>query len=177
MIHITEDQVREILSPAKAVELLETCFRRLDAGQAVNHPRRRVRPPVPSWACRPSSASSTPQPAACRLVRFPRVLVSLPVPPPRGPLRLRRAEGSVADRATTRSRGGRRRGRRTASEDQSRQGSGPSVYQYEVIQPCCLLSVSLSAHSERIRRTRLPRDSLRPGDPRILPFTFRSPLD
>ena len=43
MIHITEDQVREILSPAKAVELLETCFRRLDAGQAVNHPRRRVR--------------------------------------------------------------------------------------------------------------------------------------
>ena len=43
MIHITEDQVREILSPSKAVELLETCFRRLDAGQAVNHPRRRVR--------------------------------------------------------------------------------------------------------------------------------------
>ena len=43
MIHITEDQVREILSPAKAVELLETCFRRLAAGQAVNHPRRRVR--------------------------------------------------------------------------------------------------------------------------------------
>ena len=43
MIHITEDQVREILSPAKAVELLETCFRRLDSGQAVNHPRRRVR--------------------------------------------------------------------------------------------------------------------------------------
>ena len=43
MIHITEDQVREILSPAKAIELLEGCFRRLDAGQAINHPRRRVR--------------------------------------------------------------------------------------------------------------------------------------
>ncbi len=43
MIHITEEQVREILSPAKAVELLETCFGRLDSGQAVNQPRRRVR--------------------------------------------------------------------------------------------------------------------------------------
>ncbi len=43
MIHITEDQVREVLSPAKAIELLEGCFCRLDTGQAVNNPRRRVR--------------------------------------------------------------------------------------------------------------------------------------
>lgn len=42
MIHITEDQVREALPMAKAIELVEECFRRLDVGRAVNQPRRRV---------------------------------------------------------------------------------------------------------------------------------------
>lgn len=42
MTHITEEQVREALSMAKAVELVEESFRRLDAGGAVNHPRRRM---------------------------------------------------------------------------------------------------------------------------------------
>jgi ornithine cyclodeaminase/alanine dehydrogenase-like protein (mu-crystallin family) len=42
MSHITEEQVREALSMAKAVELVEESLRRLDAGGAVNHPRRRV---------------------------------------------------------------------------------------------------------------------------------------
>lgn len=43
MIHITEQQVRETLTMAKAIELLEDGFRRLGQGRAVNHPRRRVR--------------------------------------------------------------------------------------------------------------------------------------
>ena len=43
MIHIVEEQVREVLTITKAIELLETCFLRFGAGQAVNHPRRRVR--------------------------------------------------------------------------------------------------------------------------------------
>jgi alanine dehydrogenase len=43
MIHIAEEQVREILSVNKAVELLENCFGRLGANQAVNHPRRRIK--------------------------------------------------------------------------------------------------------------------------------------
>ncbi len=42
MIHITEEQVRQALPMATAVDLVEECFRRLDAGTAVNHPRRRV---------------------------------------------------------------------------------------------------------------------------------------
>ncbi len=42
MIHISEEQVREALPMAKAVELVEGCFRRLDSGRAVNHPRRRL---------------------------------------------------------------------------------------------------------------------------------------
>jgi ornithine cyclodeaminase/alanine dehydrogenase-like protein (mu-crystallin family) len=42
MTYITEEQVREALSMAKAVELVEESFRRLDGGAAVNHPRRRV---------------------------------------------------------------------------------------------------------------------------------------
>jgi ornithine cyclodeaminase/alanine dehydrogenase-like protein (mu-crystallin family) len=42
MTHITEEQVREVLSMTKAVELVEESFRRLDGGAAVNHPRRRV---------------------------------------------------------------------------------------------------------------------------------------
>ena len=49
MIHVSEEQVREILSPAQAIELLEICFRRLDAGQAVNHPRHRVRMANRTW--------------------------------------------------------------------------------------------------------------------------------
>jgi ornithine cyclodeaminase/alanine dehydrogenase-like protein (mu-crystallin family) len=42
MTHITEEQVREALPMAKAVELVEESFRRLNSGVAVNHPRRRV---------------------------------------------------------------------------------------------------------------------------------------
>ncbi|MGH7488508.1 MAG: ornithine cyclodeaminase family protein, partial [bacterium] len=42
MIHITEQQVREALPMAKAIELVEECFRRLGEGRAVNHPRRRL---------------------------------------------------------------------------------------------------------------------------------------
>ena len=42
MIHITEEQVREALPMAKAVELVEESFRRLGSGAGVNHPRRRV---------------------------------------------------------------------------------------------------------------------------------------
>ncbi len=42
MIHITEQQVQEVLSMSKAVELVEEVFRRLDDGRADNHPRRRV---------------------------------------------------------------------------------------------------------------------------------------
>ncbi len=42
MIHIGERQVREILSMAEAVELVEEAFRRLADGRAENHPRRRV---------------------------------------------------------------------------------------------------------------------------------------
>ena len=42
MIHITEAQVREHLTMAKAVELMEHAFGELAAGTAVNHPRRRV---------------------------------------------------------------------------------------------------------------------------------------
>ena len=42
MMHITERQVREVLSMSKAIELVEESFRRLDDGRAENHPRRRV---------------------------------------------------------------------------------------------------------------------------------------
>jgi ornithine cyclodeaminase/alanine dehydrogenase-like protein (mu-crystallin family) len=42
MTHITEEQVREALSMAKAVELVEESFRRLDGAAVLNHPRRRV---------------------------------------------------------------------------------------------------------------------------------------
>jgi ornithine cyclodeaminase/alanine dehydrogenase-like protein (mu-crystallin family) len=42
MTHITEEQVREALPMAKAVDLVEECFRRLGTGGMVNHPRRRV---------------------------------------------------------------------------------------------------------------------------------------
>ena len=42
MIHITEEQVRETLPMARAIDLVEEAFRRLDDGRAVNHARRRV---------------------------------------------------------------------------------------------------------------------------------------
>ena len=42
MIHISEDQVRQALPMAKAVDLVEEAFQHLAAGRAVNHPRRRV---------------------------------------------------------------------------------------------------------------------------------------
>ena len=42
MTHITEEQVREVLPMATAIELVEESFQRLDAGRVVNHPRRRV---------------------------------------------------------------------------------------------------------------------------------------
>jgi len=42
MTHITEEQVREVLSMAKAIELVEESFRRLDEVGVVNQPRRRV---------------------------------------------------------------------------------------------------------------------------------------
>lgn len=42
MIHISEEQVREALPMAQAVDLVEESFRRLGDGRAVNHPRRRV---------------------------------------------------------------------------------------------------------------------------------------
>jgi ornithine cyclodeaminase/alanine dehydrogenase-like protein (mu-crystallin family) len=42
VIHITEEQVREALPMAKAVELVEESFRRLGSGAGLNHPRRRV---------------------------------------------------------------------------------------------------------------------------------------
>jgi ornithine cyclodeaminase/alanine dehydrogenase-like protein (mu-crystallin family) len=42
MIHIDEEQVRQALPMAKAIDLVEEAFRRLADGRAVNHPRRRV---------------------------------------------------------------------------------------------------------------------------------------
>ena len=42
MIHISEEQVREVLPMAQAVDLVQESFRRLSDGRAVNHPRRRV---------------------------------------------------------------------------------------------------------------------------------------
>lgn len=42
MIHITEEQVREALPMAKAIDLVEEAFRRLGDGRAVNDARRRV---------------------------------------------------------------------------------------------------------------------------------------
>jgi ornithine cyclodeaminase/alanine dehydrogenase-like protein (mu-crystallin family) len=43
MMHITEQEVRELLPMSKAIELVEESFRRLGEGRAVNHPRRRIR--------------------------------------------------------------------------------------------------------------------------------------
>jgi ornithine cyclodeaminase/alanine dehydrogenase-like protein (mu-crystallin family) len=42
MIHITEQQVLEILAMPKAIELVEESFRELEQQAAINHPRRRV---------------------------------------------------------------------------------------------------------------------------------------
>ncbi|MGD1071299.1 MAG: ornithine cyclodeaminase family protein [Bryobacteraceae bacterium] len=42
MLHITEQQVIDILSMAKAIELVDQSFRQLADGTAINHPRRRL---------------------------------------------------------------------------------------------------------------------------------------
>ena len=42
MLHLTEFQVRELLPMAKAIELVESALLHLAAGDALNHPRRRV---------------------------------------------------------------------------------------------------------------------------------------
>lgn len=42
MTHISEEQVRELLPMAKALELAEECFRRLGQTRLVNHPRQRL---------------------------------------------------------------------------------------------------------------------------------------
>jgi ornithine cyclodeaminase/alanine dehydrogenase-like protein (mu-crystallin family) len=42
MLHITEQQAAAALPMARALELAEESFRRLDDGRAVNHPRRRI---------------------------------------------------------------------------------------------------------------------------------------
>ena len=43
MLHITEEQAAAALPMARALELVEESFRRLDDGRALNHPRRRIR--------------------------------------------------------------------------------------------------------------------------------------
>ncbi|HXJ40988.1 MAG TPA: ornithine cyclodeaminase family protein [Bryobacteraceae bacterium] len=42
MLHITEQQVLDAMTMAKAIELVDSSFQQLAAGTAVNHPRRRV---------------------------------------------------------------------------------------------------------------------------------------
>jgi alanine dehydrogenase len=42
MLFLTESHVRELLPMAKAVELMEGAFRRMAAGESLNHPRRRL---------------------------------------------------------------------------------------------------------------------------------------
>ncbi len=42
MLHITEEQVREVLTMPTAIDLVEEAFRRLDNDRVENHPRRRV---------------------------------------------------------------------------------------------------------------------------------------
>jgi len=42
MKYITEQQVQEILTVQKAIELVDASFRQLAEGSAINHPRRRV---------------------------------------------------------------------------------------------------------------------------------------
>ncbi|HEV7132914.1 MAG TPA: ornithine cyclodeaminase family protein [Gaiellaceae bacterium] len=43
MLHLSEDDVAELLSPADAVEAIEACFRRMAAGAVENRPRYRLR--------------------------------------------------------------------------------------------------------------------------------------
>ncbi len=43
MLHLTEAEVAELLSPAEALEAVEACFRRLAAGEVENVPRQRTR--------------------------------------------------------------------------------------------------------------------------------------
>src|SRR5207253_2359052 len=42
MLYLTEADVRELLSIEKAIELVESAFRRLATGEALNQPRRRL---------------------------------------------------------------------------------------------------------------------------------------
>src|SRR5438045_5045750 len=42
MLHITRQQVIQVLTMRRALELVELAFRQLADGSAVNHPRRRV---------------------------------------------------------------------------------------------------------------------------------------
>src|SRR6266700_5265607 len=42
MLFLTESDVRELLPMAKAIELMEGAFRRMAAGESLNHPRRRL---------------------------------------------------------------------------------------------------------------------------------------
>ncbi len=42
MLHLSEDDVAELLSPADAVEAIEACFRRMAAGAVENRPRYRL---------------------------------------------------------------------------------------------------------------------------------------
>jgi len=42
-LHLSEDDVARLLSPADAVEAIEACFRRMAAGQVENRPRYRLR--------------------------------------------------------------------------------------------------------------------------------------
>jgi ornithine cyclodeaminase/alanine dehydrogenase len=43
VLHLSEDDVAELLSPADAVEAIEACFRRMAAGAVENRPRYRLR--------------------------------------------------------------------------------------------------------------------------------------
>jgi alanine dehydrogenase len=43
VLHLTEAEVAELLSPAEALEAVEACFRRLAAGEVENVPRQRTR--------------------------------------------------------------------------------------------------------------------------------------
>ena len=42
-LYLTEQDVAELLTPADAVEAIEACFRRMDAGRVENRPRYRLR--------------------------------------------------------------------------------------------------------------------------------------
>ncbi len=48
MLYLTESDVRDLLSVADCISLMQTAFERLAAGQALNHPRRRLILPTSS---------------------------------------------------------------------------------------------------------------------------------